>query len=617
MAYKHIKFDESALMRSFERKAVEKGLVKETDFVKTAAVKKADLKPTNTLLVNLIKLSTGLREAGFDKYADELESKAMLYKRSEKDGGEKLIHDAHPKGSHKLENIDDDKAKFYTIIDRHLKMLDVANKQPLAKLAEYMPQKDIGIDSLLALTGTLGLSGAIAGPELAPIFIPALIGVAVGWGAFEYLYKASDIPTAGQNCLYACRGQTFTSTSRSEFMKLVTDFESAFNEINKYWPVMEEFNNLKETKDTTKVANILVNLKKLNDLVWESRHKAQAIWSYTSNIKDRQTLGFMRSAGDIVAQFNNYLTRCATFNTEVGKFFTQLKMSAANALAKKANAPKNKLTSANDIIKAVKIVLSGPPDSTTSEMETQDEDDLPQIGAIKIVKSLNGVKQGITEIGRIWSKIDQTVDDSGDLFPGSERWSKWKGMSHALNTFFNGTGSTPNTDYDQIDWALGHILNISKIISPGMYGTLLGPGSAQYSPDFSINPFGGLNQGTWLKIKGDIETVKSGLTELRSITKELLERHNPTKPVSSVPKKKNANKKSLYLQKCDNIINMINSKANSSISAKSKQYLNTQLLPHINTCKTKLKSSSDTLLDTDTIYAEIDRCEVYANKQYK
>lgn len=143
MTFKHVKFQDSAVMRSLERVAKEKGLVKEEDLVKTASLsKKADLTPSDNLLENLLKLSSGLREAGFSKYADELEDKAFAYKQSQtlyetsKETGEDLVDAAHPKGSHKLEDVDgDDLATIETIIDQQLKDLEMIEKKPTGKLA--------------------------------------------------------------------------------------------------------------------------------------------------------------------------------------------------------------------------------------------------------------------------------------------------------------------------------------------------------------------------------------------------------------------------------------------------------------------------------------------------
>lgn len=129
-------------MRSLEKVAKEKGLVKDKDFTKTASAKeKTDLSISPKLAVNLIKLSVGLREAGFDKYADELEDNFVVYKQAQtlyetsKEKGEDLVDAAHPKGSHKLENVDGSEAVFETILDQHLGMLKTIENIPKGKLS--------------------------------------------------------------------------------------------------------------------------------------------------------------------------------------------------------------------------------------------------------------------------------------------------------------------------------------------------------------------------------------------------------------------------------------------------------------------------------------------------
>lgn len=139
MTFKHIKFEDSAVMRSLEKVAREKGLIKEEDFIKKAS-KSIDLSPTPVLFVNLLKLAAGLRDKGWNDAAVELENKAIAYKQAQtlyetsKEKGEDLVDAAHPKGSHKLEGVEGD-ALFETILDQHLADLEVVEKKPTGKLA--------------------------------------------------------------------------------------------------------------------------------------------------------------------------------------------------------------------------------------------------------------------------------------------------------------------------------------------------------------------------------------------------------------------------------------------------------------------------------------------------
>jgi hypothetical protein len=143
MNWKHTKFDESVVMRSLEKLAKEKGMVKEKDLTKTASVKKLDLSPSSSLTINLMKLSAGLRAEGLSSYADELETKFTNYKYAQTlydthgEKGEDLIDAAHPKGSHKLEDVDSTEAVFETILDQHLQNVKMIDKKPTGKLANH------------------------------------------------------------------------------------------------------------------------------------------------------------------------------------------------------------------------------------------------------------------------------------------------------------------------------------------------------------------------------------------------------------------------------------------------------------------------------------------------
>jgi hypothetical protein len=140
MTFKHTKFEDSVTMRSLTKVAQNKGWIKEEPVVKTAAPQ-LDLKPSDDLTVNLLKLCNGLRASGFEKQAEELESKFVGYKRAQSlygisnEEGDDLVHAAHPKGSHKLENVDSNEAVFEDILDRHNQFVEVVNKKPIGKLS--------------------------------------------------------------------------------------------------------------------------------------------------------------------------------------------------------------------------------------------------------------------------------------------------------------------------------------------------------------------------------------------------------------------------------------------------------------------------------------------------
>lgn len=139
MTFKHAKFEDSTVMKSLERLAQVKGLIKNDPIKKEAsAPKKLDLSPTDNLTENLMKLCAGLKESGLETYSEDLASAFVLYKQARlydaEEKGEDLVNAAHPKGSHKLSDVDGD-AIIETILDQQLKDLKIVNKKPTGKLS--------------------------------------------------------------------------------------------------------------------------------------------------------------------------------------------------------------------------------------------------------------------------------------------------------------------------------------------------------------------------------------------------------------------------------------------------------------------------------------------------
>lgn len=138
MTFKHTKFEDSVIMRSLEKVAVEKGLIKPAEMTKLAS--KTDLTPSGILSQDIMKLCNGLRQSGLHAQAEDIEKKFIKYKiatniyETSTEKGEDLVHAAHPKGSHKLEGVDGD-AVVETILDNHLAAIKMIEKKPTGKLA--------------------------------------------------------------------------------------------------------------------------------------------------------------------------------------------------------------------------------------------------------------------------------------------------------------------------------------------------------------------------------------------------------------------------------------------------------------------------------------------------
>jgi len=138
MSLKHTQFQDSPTMRSYTKIAQEKGWIQEEPLKKEASA--PDYQPTANLMENVLKLCRGLRQTGFDKYAEELESKFVQFKQADchydvsGEKGEDLVDAAHPEGSHKLVDVEGDSV-IETIVDQHMKILEKILKMPHGKLS--------------------------------------------------------------------------------------------------------------------------------------------------------------------------------------------------------------------------------------------------------------------------------------------------------------------------------------------------------------------------------------------------------------------------------------------------------------------------------------------------
>ena len=142
MTIKHIKFEDSEIMRSFEKVAKEKGLVQpdsvESRLVRMAATKTIEPAITDNVTVNLLKLCSGLRDKGFAKYATAIETKMMAVKQAETsdlydvqdEDGTDLLERAHPDGSVLMAPAQDEGGVVEDLLDRQEKILEVAKKEP-------------------------------------------------------------------------------------------------------------------------------------------------------------------------------------------------------------------------------------------------------------------------------------------------------------------------------------------------------------------------------------------------------------------------------------------------------------------------------------------------------
>lgn len=142
MTHRHIKFQDSAVMRELERQEIKKS---GNSIKLEQMVKQASSKPlaTGDLLNDLFTLANSLRARGYVKQAEQLENKLFLCKQAEThlyraldEDGEDVIERAHPDGDVEMGKAQDQNGMVETIVSRHKKMVDVVNKKPTGKQAE-------------------------------------------------------------------------------------------------------------------------------------------------------------------------------------------------------------------------------------------------------------------------------------------------------------------------------------------------------------------------------------------------------------------------------------------------------------------------------------------------
>lgn len=90
----------------------------------------------------ILKLSKELRDKGYHKYADELEYKFLVLKKTSaelysvfKETGESLLDDAHPEGSVNMSDAKDEGGVVETLVDQKKKIEKVVSKDPTGKLS--------------------------------------------------------------------------------------------------------------------------------------------------------------------------------------------------------------------------------------------------------------------------------------------------------------------------------------------------------------------------------------------------------------------------------------------------------------------------------------------------
>src|SRR4029077_15179675 len=130
MSYKHTNLSDSEVFRSFEKLANDKGMIAQDPLYKIEqTASKPNLNVSDNFEENVLKLSTGLRAKGFSKYADELESRFLVYKeakthlyRAHNEDGEDIVNEAHPDGDVHIADATDGHGDLHTTLSKHKKI---------------------------------------------------------------------------------------------------------------------------------------------------------------------------------------------------------------------------------------------------------------------------------------------------------------------------------------------------------------------------------------------------------------------------------------------------------------------------------------------------------------
>ena len=185
MISKHIGFSDSEVMRELEKQAVKK-LAEDN-----CPINIRPYGPTGDLCSDIVTLARGLREKGFEKEAEELGRKFLLYKTAEThlyrvfdEEGEDLIDFSHKDGDIEIAPSKGGYGKVETIVSQQKKIHDIVNKKPTGKLAGGNPDgaKKSGVKKVALDPGKPPAVGKYPTPSNEPLGNDDATGV---WGSLR------------------------------------------------------------------------------------------------------------------------------------------------------------------------------------------------------------------------------------------------------------------------------------------------------------------------------------------------------------------------------------------------------------------------------------------------
>jgi hypothetical protein len=329
-------------MRSLEKVAQEKGMIKHDPVVKTAAKKDpVNLIPSDSLLDNLMKLCAGLRERGFIKQAEDVENNLVAFKQAQTmydvsgEEGKDVVEFAHPEGSHKLEGLDaqNEGAVVEDILDQMAKSIDVVEKKPTGKLTES--QK--AIEAVKVILGATPLSLA---EDPSPLYDEAkdaiekfrsvydTIAMAMGEEAggndqyFDLLKRTLDKKTVHQsdhfadsltNSMNDLRNDiepSFLSLQHSSFSP---EQEQKWQSVQKYFPILKKY--------ADRFRAVVSRIDAIEGKTQTSQESEQA----READPEMDTSGIVGRLNTLVSQLNQYVPKVSKYNSATSYINSEIK----------------------------------------------------------------------------------------------------------------------------------------------------------------------------------------------------------------------------------------------------------------------------------------------------
>lgn len=103
----------------------------------------------------ILNLCNGLRTKGFSNYAEQLETKFLIYKqakvhlyRAHDEDGEDLVNEAHPDGDVHMADAENGYGDVHTTVNKHKKIVEIIEKVPTGKLASVVNNCKIALGDI-------------------------------------------------------------------------------------------------------------------------------------------------------------------------------------------------------------------------------------------------------------------------------------------------------------------------------------------------------------------------------------------------------------------------------------------------------------------------------------